>query len=97
MPQMTSTTTMIRRLSGLLDTRDLLRQGQSGSALTESEAAMSDITMCITEGCPLASSCYRKQAPWGEWQQSIGLFKFEATESGVTCSSYVPVDRRDER
>lgn len=42
-----------------------------------------DIAMCSTEGCPLASSCYRKQATPDKWQ-SYSNFKYQDGE----CDAY---------
>jgi hypothetical protein len=45
---------------------------------------MADITMCKSEGCPLADTCYRKQAKSNEYMQSYAYFLKE----DKTCEYY---------
>lgn len=51
---------------------------------------MADITMCTTEGCPLAGSCKRKLASPSD-VQSTALFHFMAAASGAECDHHYPV------
>ena len=49
---------------------------------------MADITMCATEECPLADTCYRKLAKESEYQ-SWAIFEFKEIGFCVSCKSYV--------
>ena len=51
-----------------------------------------DIAMCSTEGCPLAPSCYRKQATPDRWQ-TYSEFKYQDGE----CDAYWEITEEDKR
>ena len=51
---------------------------------------MADITMCSAVCCPLALSCYRKQALPGHWQ-SWAAFEYKAEGKGIACEHYIPL------
>jgi hypothetical protein len=48
-----------------------------------------DLTLCATEGCPLAGGCYRKLAPHGRWQ-SVSRF-----DGGMGCAYFLPAEEDD--
>ena len=45
---------------------------------------MADITKCSTENCPLADTCWRKQAPSNEYYQAWQDFSFNSS-----CDFYI--------
>lgn len=56
---------------------------------------MADITMCVTNGCPLAAHCYRKQAPVNQVRQSVQAYRPTRNKHGVVeCADYEPVTGR---
>lgn len=52
---------------------------------------MADITMCSAVCCPLALSCYRKQALPGQQWQSWAAFEYKSANQQTTCEHYVPM------
>lgn len=58
---------------------------------------MADITMCVTVGCPLAPTCYRKKAKPGMWQSYAQLgpatvetdTKGGTVEVAVVCPDFI--------
>lgn len=52
---------------------------------------MADITMCESVGCPLASSCYRKQANAHPYYQSVSEFPFKVVDGKTECEYYWPI------
>lgn len=55
---------------------------------------MPDITMCATEGCPLAGGCYRspESGITISEMQSFDNFLFHEGEDGVECENYWPIE-----
>lgn len=55
---------------------------------------MADITMCVTEHCPLAGECYRKTAPKSNMYKA---FNARTTANGQThCDGYWPAKNEQE-
>jgi hypothetical protein len=55
---------------------------------------MADIAMCAREGCPLASTCYRKLAKPNPLRQSYAEFTFTVhgviPKRAVSCEAHLP-------
>ncbi len=51
---------------------------------------MTDITKCSTLNCPLEFTCWRKQAPSSQYQQSWGNFPFTKGK----CDFFIPIDKK---
>ena len=56
---------------------------------------MADITMCLRTACPNAPTCWRVQAKWDEYMQSVCAFEYRLTKEGVECAYYIPTERSD--
>jgi len=54
---------------------------------------MPDITMCASDGCPLAHHCYRSPQSGtqsSEWRQAWGYFEWTVGVQGAYCAHYEP-------
>lgn len=53
---------------------------------------MSDITICINEACPRKDVCYRYQAVWSEYWQSVCVF---VPEGDTSCEHFSAIQKGD--
>lgn len=53
---------------------------------------MADIAKCTAPACPLASTCYRKQARSSEFQY-YSQFDYVIGPCGPVCGAYWPTER----
>lgn len=52
---------------------------------------MSDITVCLNKSCNKRESCYRANATWNEYWQSVADFK---PDDNGECSHYWPIKEK---
>jgi hypothetical protein len=52
---------------------------------------MPDIAMCTNTACPLADSCYRKQAKPNEYYQAYHPFEYKIGLNGAECEYFEPM------
>jgi len=50
---------------------------------------MPDITMCMTEDCPLFKECYRAQAVPNPYRQSYAKFEWVKKMDGTACQHFI--------
>lgn len=57
---------------------------------------IADITMCLTENCPLADKCYRKTATPSTYQ-SFQYFKLYLDKEKETCEMFYPINKTNDK